>query len=296
MNEPSLAPMRAEKLWLADILAPGQNNFDLIRLIAALAVIVGHSFYLFSTDGFREPVTILVNKNFTGTLAVGVFFFITGMLICQSFASSSAPFRFAIMRIARIYPGAILCLLVIVYVLGAIATSLPLGQYLTSSEAACYVRDNWSFFRQNLVCHTLPGVFTTNHIGPYPNGSLWTLPPEIICYVYVLIFGCLGCQKSTVRIISVLAGILLPHVISPSWVPYFSDTGYTDKLNVSVFFGRCRCVRLSGYPAALRFATLGRRSGAAEHRCRRVRTICRAVLLGLGRSGSALASSGDATR
>lgn len=236
MSENTPVPACVESPRLTDILARGRNNFDLIRLVAALAVIFGHSFYLFPTGGFREPVTILINRNFAGTLAVGVFFFISGMLICQSFQRSDAPFRFAIMRVARIYPGAIVCLLVTVYVIGAIATKLPLGEYLLSAEAACYVRDNWSFFAPNAVCHTLPGVFSTNRLGPYPNGSLWTLQPEIICYAYVLVFGCLRCLKSPARICLVLLGLLLLHVIAPAWVPYFSDSVYSDKLKVGLFF------------------------------------------------------------
>ena len=63
-------------MTLAHILDRDRNNFDLIRLFAALAVIFGHSFYLFPTGGHAEPVTRLIEKNFSGTLAVGTFFLI----------------------------------------------------------------------------------------------------------------------------------------------------------------------------------------------------------------------------
>lgn len=221
---------------LADILLRGRNNFDMVRLLAALTVIFGHSFYLFPTGGYHEPVTLLVQRNFSGTLAVGTFFFISGMLISQSFQRSNAPLRFVLMRIARIYPGSIVCLLVTVFVIGLVTTSVPRADYLMDPRIACYLRDNWSFFAPMPVCVTLPGVFSGNHYGPWLNGSLWTLKPEMVCYMYVLVFGCIGCLESPLRILTVLAGLLLLHAIAPAWVPYFSDDHYTDVLKVGLFF------------------------------------------------------------
>ena len=221
---------------LVEILGRGANNFDLIRLLAALTVIFGHSFYVFPTGGYHEPVTLLVKRNFSGTLAVGTFFFISGMLISQSFERSNSALRFTVMRIARIYPGSIFCLLITVFVIGAIATTLPAGEYLVDAQTTCYLRDNWSFFSHWPMCTTLPGVFTTNHFAPAPNGSLWTLQPELVCYIYVLILGSMRCLTSSFRILSTLGGILLLHAVAPGWVPYFSDDHYTDVLKVGLFF------------------------------------------------------------
>ncbi|WP_341988938.1 acyltransferase [Azorhizobium sp. AG788] len=221
---------------LAGILMRGGNNFDLIRLVAAMTVIFGHSFYVFPTGGFQEPVTMLVKRNFSGTLAVGVFFFISGMLISQSFQRSNAPLRFVTMRAARIYPGAIVCLFLTVFGVGALVTSLPVGQYLTSAETLCYLRDNWSFFARGALCQSLPGVFGSNHFPTAVNGSLWTLQSEIVCYIYVLVLGCLTCLRSPARILITLAAILALHAVAPHWVPYFSDDHYTDTLKVGLFF------------------------------------------------------------
>lgn len=220
---------------LKDVLARGGNNFDLIRLLAALIVIFGHSFYLFPTGGFREPVSLLVQRNLSSTLAVGVFFFISGMFICQSLHRSGSPLRFVVMRIARIYPGAIVSILMTAYVIGAFATVLPVGRYLLDPQTTCYVHDNWRLFTQG-ACTTLPGVFVANHLGPGPNGSLWTLPPEIVCYLYVLLLGSSGCLRSPQRIFATLIGILILHAVSPAWVPYFSADHYTDGLKVGLFF------------------------------------------------------------
>lgn len=73
--------MRPDEIVLADILPRDKNAFDLVRLFAAVAVIFGHSFYIFPTGGYSEPVTQLIQKNYSGTLAVGVFFFLSGILV-----------------------------------------------------------------------------------------------------------------------------------------------------------------------------------------------------------------------
>jgi peptidoglycan/LPS O-acetylase OafA/YrhL len=203
-------------------------------------VIFGHSFYLLPTGGYVEPVTRLVSRNFSGTLAVGVFFFISGMLITQSYVQTRSAWRFALMRAIRIYPGAIFCLLLTALVLGPLATTLPPAAYLTSSDTYCYIRDNWSLTTilqaWSPTCNTLPGVFEKNKYAGAINGSLWTLMPEAACYAYVMILGMLGCLNSRMRIVLTIAAILLVHAYSPKLVPFFSDDHYTDTLKVAMFF------------------------------------------------------------
>lgn len=87
-----------------------------------------------------------------------------------------------------------------------------------------------------IQCWDLPGVFTENRIPSAPNGSLWTLTPEIICYVYVLVFGVLGLIKTRIRILATLAAILMVHSVVPHAVLYFSDVEYSDILKVGLFF------------------------------------------------------------
>ncbi|MGV2139299.1 hypothetical protein [Agrobacterium tumefaciens] len=44
----------------------------------------------------------MIEKNYTGTLAVGVFFFLSGILVTQSYALNASPARFLLMRAFRI--------------------------------------------------------------------------------------------------------------------------------------------------------------------------------------------------
>lgn len=229
--------MRPNKIVLADILPRDKNGFDLVRLVAAIAVIFGHSFHIFPTGGYSEPVTQLIQKNYTGTLAVGVFFFLSGILVTQSFALNASPARFLLMRAFRIYPGAIVCLAIISFVIGPVVTTLPVMDYFASRQVYCYFADHVSLLSIfPIQCWGLPGVFTENRIPSAPNGSLWTLTPEIICYVYVLAFGMLGFIKTRIKILATLVAILVVHSVAPRAVLYFSDVEYSDILKVGLFF------------------------------------------------------------
>ncbi|WP_454068156.1 acyltransferase family protein [Brucella anthropi] len=77
------------------------NNFTIIRLILAYAVIVSHSFGLL---GLTEP--ILLGRSL-GNLAVHGFFAISGYLITASFLSTT-PDLFVWRRIIRVAPGYLL--------------------------------------------------------------------------------------------------------------------------------------------------------------------------------------------
>lgn len=233
-------PLDQQNKRLIDILQRGENNFDLIRLVAALAVIFGHSFYIFPTGGHTEPVALLIKNNFSGGLAVAAFFFISGILITQSFVSSRSPLRFSIMRIARIYPGAIVCLLFTVFFLGPISSSLGFAGYFRSPQTYRYLWHNWSFVRlwppvAGWV-DTLPGVFEKNVIPRAVNGSLWTLTPELVCYTYILGLGLAGCLRSRLRILATIGVLLAVHYFDPHFIPYFTDDHYSNFLRVALFF------------------------------------------------------------
>src|SRR5581483_1550015 len=114
---------------LDTVLKRSHNNFDLIRLIAALMVVFGHSFDLFKSYGYHDPVNAAVHES-PGTLAVYIFFFLSGIFITQSFLNKKNHLSFARMRLFRIWPGLIVCTLFTVFIIGTTLTDLPIGQYL----------------------------------------------------------------------------------------------------------------------------------------------------------------------
>ena len=168
------------------------NNFDLVRLLASLIVIFGHSFSLFPTNGHQEPVRRLLVTDYSGSLAVYVFFFLSGIFITASFQGSKTFFRFILMRIFRIYPALIICVLITVFFVGAIFTTYSLADYFSATETWRYLAGN------SFVIHfspRLPGVFANNWFNEAVDGSLWTLPVELRCYLIILIAGAIGLLK-----------------------------------------------------------------------------------------------------
>ncbi len=163
------------------------NNFNLIRAVAATAVLVSHAYPLALGGGTLEPLSALTGYSL-GTLSVYVFFAISGFLIAASFARRPSPLAFLAARGLRLFPGLLVSLLLVALVMGPLVSDLRLGDYLTD-------RRLWYFVPRNLTlispAYGLPGVFDGN---PYPavEGPIWTLFYEVVCYAGVLLAGVLG--------------------------------------------------------------------------------------------------------
>ncbi len=165
------------------------NNFDTLRTIAALMVLVSHSFPL-SGQSDLEPVWRLSREQTSaGAMAVTVFFVISGYLITQSFERHNNASVFVINRALRLVPGLTFVTLFLSFIVGPLLTTLPWSNYFSARETYLFPAINISLveFRDGL-----PGVFLGN---PYPHavdGSLWTLQYEVACYALVLLLGICG--------------------------------------------------------------------------------------------------------
>jgi peptidoglycan/LPS O-acetylase OafA/YrhL len=162
----------------------GVNNFDLLRLVGATLVIVGHSFEL--THPIPEPLSFMHEA--VGEVGVVVFFSISGFLVARSWAYDPQPLSFAVKRGLRLMPAFVVSLLLTALVLGPLVTTLPLGAYLQHPGTKAYVLDN-ATFQFNFE---LPGVFAHAPYQGVVNASLWTLPLEVKAYCLVLVLGLLG--------------------------------------------------------------------------------------------------------
>jgi peptidoglycan/LPS O-acetylase OafA/YrhL len=172
------------------------NNFDVLRLAAATAVLVSHCFGLV---GQPEPKFPLTDRSL-GDVAVLVFFAISGFLITRSWLGEPRLLPFAGKRLLRIMPALIVAVAVTSYVLGPLATSRGTGSYVTSAAPMHYVVGNTFMLSQYtptghwttnaLPPNSVPGVFEHNPL-PYANGSLWTLQVEVWAYAFVALGGLL---------------------------------------------------------------------------------------------------------
>ena len=178
------------------------NNFDALRLLAALAVLVSHAFAL---GGAEQPT---VGTQTLGTIGVYVFFGISGFLIAQSWIIEPHLWHYLAKRALRILPALILLLILTVFVLGPAFTTLPLADYFASA-------DTWQYFKNSVMAleHDLPGAFAANEGRPLEvNGVLWTLGPETWAYLALAALGLAGAlrRKWAAPLVAALV-IVWPH-------------------------------------------------------------------------------------
>jgi peptidoglycan/LPS O-acetylase OafA/YrhL len=182
------------------------NNFNTLRLLAALAVLWSHAFPLSTGRGTREPLMALSSgQTSLGTVAVAVFFVISGYLVTQSFVRSNSVWRFVKARVLRIMPGLLVALAMLGLLVGPLVTTMPLSEYFSSGTLYRFLTINGLLIG---YYNTLPGVFADN---PYPNTvdlPLWTLPFEAECYAGVLVLGILGLQNRYATMALFLCGLV----------------------------------------------------------------------------------------
>ncbi len=188
--------------WLGQYDGRRNNNFTAIRLFLAWLVLFGHSFAV--TKSGLDPISAGLRLGFVGSIAVNGFFAISGFLVAGSFARHG-PIGFSLARMLRIYPGLIVCILLSTFVLGPLVTTLPVTEYFSHPQTWQYLRGaslwpNVGFY--------LPGVFENQPFSRGINGSLWSLPVEIRCYIILLVFGFVGGLERRVRA-SVVLFVLL---------------------------------------------------------------------------------------
>lgn len=174
-------------VYLSDRDQGRDNNFNLIRAIAASAVLISHAYPIAQGPDTVQPLKAVTGHTL-GALSVYAFFVISGFLISMSFMRSSSWVSFLAARFLRLVPGLVINLVLVAFVLGPVVTSLPLGDYLTQVQT-------WAFVIRNSLLVSLefhlPGVFTEQ---PYTavEGSIWTLFYEVVCYMGVFVLGLLG--------------------------------------------------------------------------------------------------------
>lgn len=160
------------------------NNYHLLRMVAALMVLASHSVAVATGDASREPLRLWLGVT-PGTIAVDVFFVVSGLLVTQSMERHANAASFARARFLRIWPGLLVALLLTVFALGPWLTSLPVRDYLSAGQTWRYLLTNLTVFYR--TAWDLPGLFTANPVPDAVNGSLWTLRHEVRCYAWLLL-------------------------------------------------------------------------------------------------------------
>lgn len=177
------APRSAGAVRLSDRLDSRDNNFDLLRLLAAWSVLVSHSFALV---GREEPLHWFGTT--LGNVGVLLFFAVSGLLIRRSWEYDPRPRDFWTKRALRLLPALATVAVLTAFVLGPLVSTLSTGSYFSSWET-------WVYPVRVTLLYTfgapLPGVFE-DHVYPGVNGPLWSLPVEVFAYFCMFLLGVTG--------------------------------------------------------------------------------------------------------
>ncbi|MBY0572651.1 MAG: acyltransferase [Undibacterium sp.] len=204
-----------------------QNNFDFLRILAAFLVLFGHQLAL----GGETEITILPNISL-GTLGVFMFFIISGFLVSSSWRNDPHTWRFLAKRLLRLWPGLAVVVLLAALVMGPLMSNLSATAYFSSPSLLRYLHT----LHFNIQYY-LPGVFTNN---PYPgavNGSLWTIPLELNCYLMLLSLGLLRCLRWPLL-------VLIATLATATTLLVFQNQTVQLKWHFSVFFFAGVCLDL----------------------------------------------------
>ncbi len=181
------------------------NNFDLIRLFAALEVAVVHSITYLNLTG---PFVGLLNSGLRLFPGVPIFFVISGFLVSRSYERSTSLLEFYRNRCLRIFPGLWVSLavgLVVIAICGiASVPHVSTGRWLA-----------WWLPQMSGLWFDRPAFLRPIGTGIL-NGSLWTIPIEVEFYlllplIYLLMRSRAGRGDIGLLLMAVLALSVVVH-------------------------------------------------------------------------------------
>jgi peptidoglycan/LPS O-acetylase OafA/YrhL len=158
------------------------NNFDFLRMFAALCIAFTHSFGLINLYNQEYLVVYSNQKIDFSFVGLCIFFSISGYLIAKSAVTSPSFKNYLWKRFLRIQPLLVVVCVLSVFILGPIFTSLNAADYFKNINTYAYFRNIMPLFG---IQFALPEVFNDNIKEAGVNGSMWTLVVEERLYLIV---------------------------------------------------------------------------------------------------------------
>ncbi len=190
------------------------NHLNLIRLVLALAVVYAHAFPLSLGAGRGVDVInrLSQGQETAGSLAVNLFFLISGFLITASWLHSSSMQNFLQRRVLRIYPAYVAALAFCALLIWGIC---PAFRAMPEHQGTPYILTliSWGidFFKDCTLLTfnsiSWKGVFDGNSYPGCANASLWTIQKEFFCYLLVACIGQFALFKR--RWLTLLAALII---------------------------------------------------------------------------------------
>ncbi|MBY0519218.1 MAG: acyltransferase [Sphingomonas sp.] len=164
-------------------------GFDHLRIGLSIGILFVHSFgvnygMVWATS---QPAP---SKAFIAML-LPMFFALSGFLIMGSALRIDSLKTFITFRVLRIVPALATEISLSALILGPALTVLPLADYFASDKLPAYFGS-----LIGRVSFVLPGLFLTNPFPEMVNASLWTVGPEILCYIVASLLILAGLFRS----------------------------------------------------------------------------------------------------
>ena len=163
------------------------NNFKLIRFIAAMTVCCVHPLWVVHGLDLPDlaPINFLVQ---VAGCAVCVFFAMSRFLIASSLNERPGLIRFTVARIFRLCHLLFFVSLIVAFILGPLVTDAGIGEYYGDWRLWAYVPVTTLTYPDM----TLPGVFENLPDPSEINISIWTLRYEILGYIALALIAATG--------------------------------------------------------------------------------------------------------
>lgn len=203
-------------MTLEEALRKPDNNLTVVRLFAAMMVLLSHSFVQ-NKLVHEEPLSRFTSGVVDcATLGVTFFFAISGLLVTKSYCENENLKHFFSGRFLRIFPAYGVALLLTAYLFGALVTKLPIAEYFNAKATLQYVYTQFVMHPNPKI--ELPGVFTNLPLARMVNGSLWTIRVEFLLYLVTALLGWLA-MLQTRAVFNSFALILLAATVTIGSIP-----------------------------------------------------------------------------
>jgi peptidoglycan/LPS O-acetylase OafA/YrhL len=223
-----------------ELLTGRDNNFNLVRFIAALAVVYDHSFMIPHGKSVPWLLPNVMSGDF-GWYAVNVFFVLSGFLVMKSWLSRQDIISFAVARSMRLFPALSFNAFLVAFVVGPIVCLCLLTDYLFDARTWLYVPMTASLISPSQV---LPFVFDTMPVKAVVNSPLWTLRYEAFSYAILAGLGVLGMFATRKRALATIAVFFSAYLTITLLTDLRDQSAFLDSL---VRFWLCFFLGVSAY-------------------------------------------------
>lgn len=193
-----------------------ENNFHIIRHLAAICVVLTHAYSITTGLYESEPLVTLTGRSI-GHYAVDVFFLLSGFLVTQSLVRDRDLLKYGIARILRIFPGLLFATLLVALILGPIVSVNTAQSYYSDPLTWSYVLGAFSTLHIEGI---LPGVFAGHPVEGLVNAPLWTIKYELAAYAILGAIVALSVIGRKWLLMIVCAFLVLLYIVGRTAVPW----------------------------------------------------------------------------